>query len=299
MPIAIKRGTLKIVSLAFVTVSALAIAMAIPARAEPVQIKPGLLRLNGNLEMPKGKTIPDSEVLLIVHGMLSHYGQETIAALQKNLAARGRSSLAINLSLGIDNRTGPRACDATHDYAIAGAQREVASWIDWLYGQRARAVDILGFSRGGAQVAAMGPELPTVRRVVLVAPSFAISSEIAQAYEKTYGHPLAPVLAEARKDPLKKFTADFLNCRQAPVLGATFLDGYTELPPRLAARTGHPTLVVIAGKDEVVPNLESKLPSDVRKVTIEGSSHYFPDLFGEDAADAIAKFLTREPPVTK
>ena len=83
-------------------------------------------------------------------------------------------------------------------------------------------------------------------------------------------------------------------CKQATVLGATFLDSYAELPPQLAVRTGHPTLVVIAGKDEVITNLESKLPSDVRKVTIEGSSHYFPDLFGEDAADAIAKFLTRE-----
>ncbi len=296
---AIKRGTLKIVSLAVVIVSVSAIVAATPARAEPIQIKPGLPRLNGNLETPKGKTISDSEVLLIVHGMLSHYGQETIAALQKNLVARGRSSLAINLSLGIDDRKGPRACDVIHDYAIAGAQREVASWVEWLYGQRVRAVDILGFSRGGAQVAAMGPELPTVRRVVLVAPTFANSNDIAQAYEKAYGHPLEPELDEARKNPLRKLTADFLNCKQAPVLGATFLDGYTELPPRLAARTGHPTLVVIAGKDEVVTNLESKLPSDVRNVTIEGSNHYFPDLFGEDAADAIAKFLTREPPVAK
>jgi pimeloyl-ACP methyl ester carboxylesterase len=243
--------------------------------------------------------VTDSEVLLIVHGMLSHYGQETIEALQKNLVTRGRSSLAINLSLGIDDRKGPRDCAVTHDYAIAGAQREVASWVDWLYGQHARAVDILGFSRGGAQVAAMGPELPTVRRVVLMAPSFAISSEIAQAYERTYGHSLAPLLAEARRDPLKKLTSDFLNCKQATVLGATFLDGYAEMPPRLAARTGHPTLVVIAGKDEVVTNLESKLPSEVHKVTIDGSSHYFPDLFGEDAADAVAKFLTRERPVAK
>lgn len=292
---AINRGTSKIVT--FVVV-AICIAAAI-ARAEPVQIKLDLLRLNGNLEMPKGKTLADSEVLLILHGMLSHYDQETIAALQKNLVARGRCSLAINLSLGIDDRKGPRACGVMHEYAIAGVKREVGTWVDWLYGQRARAVDILGFSRGGAQVAALGPELSMARRIVLVAPSFAISSEIAHAYEKTYGHPLAPLLADARKDPLKKLTADFLNCRQVPVLGATFLDGYAELPPRLAARTGHPTLVVIAGKDEVVPNLESKLPPDVRKATIEGSSHYFPDLFGEDAADAIAKFLTREPPATK
>jgi len=291
-----KRGAFLSAILATVLSATAAIA---PLRAEPVQIKPGLLRLNGNLELPKGKAVTDNDVLVIVHGMLSHFGQETVAALQKNLASRGRASLAINLSLGIDDRKGPRACDVLHDYAIAGTQREIASWVDWLYGQRARAVDLLGFSRGGAQVAAVGPELPNVRRVVLLAPSFANSAEIAQAYEKTYGHPLAKELDAAKKAPLQKFTADFLNCKQAPVLGATLLDAYTELPPRLAAKTGHPTLVVIAGKDEIVPGLDAKVPSDVRKVTIDGAGHFFADLYGEDAADAIAKFLTREPQITK
>jgi len=284
---ALKRGT-TLLALLF------AIAGSIGVHAEPVQLKPSLLHLNGNLELPPGKKMADSEVLVIIHGMLSHFGQETIVALQKNLAQRGRASLAINLSLGVDDRKGPRSCDVVHDYAIAGARREVANWIEWLYAQHVRAVDILGFSRGGAQVAAMGPELPTVRRMVLIAPSFATSAEIARAYEKTYGHALAPKLDEARKAPLAKLTTDFLNCKQAPVLGATFLDAYAELPPRLAAKTGHPTLVVIAGKDDVVVDLGSKLPTDVRKVTIDGSGHFFPDLYGEEAADAIAKFLTRE-----
>ena len=58
------------------------------ARAEPVQIKPGLQRLNGNLELPAGKTAADG-VVVMVHGTLSWYGQETIAALQKNLKAQG------------------------------------------------------------------------------------------------------------------------------------------------------------------------------------------------------------------
>lgn len=239
-----KRGALLTAILATVLSAAAATA---PLRAEPVQIKPGLLRLKGNLEMAKGKAVADSEVLVIVHGMLSHFGQETIAALQKNLASRGR------------------------------------------------AVDLLGFSRGGAQVAAVGPELRNVRRMVLLAPSFAYSAEIAQAYEKTYGQPLAKELDAAQKAPLQKLTADFLNCKQAQVLGATMLDAYTELPPHLAAQTGHPTLVMIAGKDEIFPGLDSKVPSDVHKVTIDGSGHFFTDFFGEDAADAIAKFLTREP----
>src|SRR5258706_9285377 len=87
------------------------------ARAEPVQIKPSLLRLNGNLELPAGKTAADG-VVVIVHGTLSWYGQETIAVLQKNLKANGIGSLAITLSLGVDDRQRTRRCDVVHDYAI-------------------------------------------------------------------------------------------------------------------------------------------------------------------------------------
>jgi pimeloyl-ACP methyl ester carboxylesterase len=269
------------------------------AAAEPVQIKPSLTRLNGNLELPEGTKLAGENVVVLVHGTLAHDRQETIAALQKNLRERGVASLAITLSLGIDDRQGSRACDVVHDYALAGAQREIRLWVEWLNAQRAKSVDILGFSRGGAQVAAMGPELPMVRRMVLVAPTFSTALEQAAIYERTFGHPLAPELDAARKEPLQKRTVDFLTCKQAPVLGATFLDVYTELPPRLAAKTGHPTLIIVAGKDEVVPDLGGKLPSDVRPVVIDGASHFFPDLYGEEAADVIAKFLKTDQPATK
>jgi pimeloyl-ACP methyl ester carboxylesterase len=132
--------------------------------------------------------------------------------------------------------------------------------------------------------------------MVLMAPNFAIATEQAAAYQKAFGHPLAPELEAAHKDPLQKYTVDFLTCKQATVLGATFLYAYTELPPKLAAKTGHQTLVIVAGKDDVVPGLAEKLPSEVKPVVIEGASHFFPDLYGEEAADQIAKFLKADQP---
>jgi pimeloyl-ACP methyl ester carboxylesterase len=263
------------------------------ARAEPVQIKPGLLRLNGNLEVPAGKTVADG-VALLLHGTLSWHGQETIAALQKNLKGRGVASLAITLSLGVDDRQRTRRCDVVHDYALAGVKREVVLWLEWLAGQGARTVDLVGFSRGGAQIAAFAPELVRARRFVLVAPAFATADEQAETYQRAFGHPLAPEIAEARKNPLQQRAVDFLTCKQAPVLNATFLDGYTELPPALAAKTGHQTLVVVAGKDEIVPDLATKLPSDVKPLVIDGATHFFLDLYGEEAADAIATFLKKD-----
>jgi len=130
--------------------------------------------------------------------------------------------------------------------------------------------------------------------MVLMAPAFATAAELDASYARSFGHPLAPELEKARAAPSRKFTTDFLICKQAEVLGATLLDGYDELAPRLAAKTGHQTLVVIAGNDEIVPDLKTKLPSDVPQAIIEGSGHFFPDLYGEEAADVIAKFLKRD-----
>ena len=265
----------------------------LPAAAEPTQLKSGQIRLNGNLELPAGKKVADG-VALILHGTLSHDKHETVAALQENLKKRGIGSLAITLSLGVDNREGPRPCGLLHDYAMAGAQREVAAWMAWLRADGAPTIDLIGFSRGGAQIAAIAPKLPRIGHIVLMAPAFATTAEQAAAYQRTFGHPLAEPLNAARESPLQKFTADFLQCKDAPVLGATFLDAYQEMLPQLAAETQHSTLVVVAGKDEIVPDLEKKLPSQVQKVVIDGSGHFFPDLYGEEAADAIARFLKNE-----
>ncbi len=154
-----------------------------------------------------------------------------------------------------------------HDYALAGAKREIGLWMEWLSAQHAKSIDLLGFSNGGVQVAAMAPELTTARRVVLMAPAFANSVEQETIYQQAFGHPLKPELEEARKQPLQRRTVDFLTCKQAPVLGATFLDGYAPRPSSLAVRTGHPTLIVVAGKDEVVPDLAKRLPSAVHPIS--------------------------------
>src|SRR5258708_37635390 len=136
------------------------------AAAEPVQIKPSLTKLNGNLELPAGEKLEGENVVVIVHGMLSHYGQETVVALQKNLKARGIASLAINLSLGVDDRKGPRACDVVHDYALAGARREIRLWLEWLPPPPAQTTGPLGLSPGGAPMTATRPRPPTARRQV-------------------------------------------------------------------------------------------------------------------------------------
>ena len=264
-----------------------------PAWAEPVQLKSGQTRLNGNMEVPPGKKLADG-VALILHSALSDAKQDVVVALQQNLKKRGIASLAVTLSLGIDNREGQRACGLLHDYALAGTQREIAAWMAWMRADGAPTVDLIGFSRGATQIAELVPKLSRVGRVVLIAPQFATSAERAETYQRDYGHPITKPLADANAYPLQKMTVDFLQCRDAQVLGATFLDAYRERLPQLAAETTYPTLVVIAGKDEAVPDLAKKLPSQVQRVVIEGSGHFFAGPYGDEAADAIARFLKNE-----
>ena len=126
------------------------------AWAEPVQLKSGQTRLNGNLEMPAGKKLADG-VALILHSALSDAKQGLVVALQQNLKKRGIASLAITLSLGIDNREGPRACGLLHDYALAATQREIAAWMAWLRAEGAPTIDLIGYSRGGTQIADWRP----------------------------------------------------------------------------------------------------------------------------------------------
>ena len=278
------RAAVVAASLAFV---------ALPVSAEPVQLKSGQTRLNGNMEVPPGKKLADG-VALILHSALSDAKQDVVVALQQNLKKRGIASLAVTLSLGIDNREGPRACGLLHDYALAGTQREIAAWMAWLRADGAPAVDLIGFSRGATQIAELVPKLSRVGRVVLIAPQFATSAERAETYQRDYGHPITKPLADANAYPLQKMTVDFLQCRDAQVLGATFLDAYRERLPQLAAETTRPTLVVIAGADEAVPDLAKKLPDQVQRVVIEGSGHFFPGAYGDQAADAIARFLKNE-----
>lgn len=260
------------------------------AQAEPVQVKLGNLRLNGNLEAPEGRSLTEG-IAIIVHGTLGHHGEPTVAALQRNLKVRGIATLAITLSLGVDDRKGPRACDVPHSYSAAEISAELERWVDWVARHGVRGVDYIGFSRGGAQLVDYLQKQKGGRRVVLLAPAMPDMAEIAAAYRRAYNRDLAIALEAARASPKETRRVDYLTCRQAMVLGSTFLEAYRPVSPDAIANIVQQTLVVLAGNDEAVPDLEPRLPPKVRHVVIEGSDHSFRDLNAEDAADAIAEFL--------
>ena len=271
---------------------------------EVTQSYKGLI-LNANLDLAAGKTVSDG-VILITHAGLATRSMELYVYLQKLLKEKGYSTLAINLSLGLNNRHGMYNCKVTHRHHYTDAADEIGAWVSWLQQQGAKQVVVLGHSRGGAETALYAAEQnnPVVKAVVLLAPDTRETND-ATAYQKRYKKPLAPVLEKAQK-LVKEGNGstvmehiDFLYCPDTSVAADTFVSYYGPDPrldsAYLIPKIKKPTLVVLAGDDEVVVNDKKFAPladgKHVQIKVIDGSGHFFRDLNADDAVDAITAFL--------
>ncbi len=275
-------------------------------RAEEVTRAYKGLVLNANLTLSEGKTLKDG-VVLITHGTLAHNKMELIAALQSLLAERGLSSLAINLSLGLDNRHGMYDCAVTHTHKHTDAMGEIGVWLDWLKGKGVSDVILLGHSRGGNQTAwfAVENDDPVIKKVVLVAPMTFDPAKVAKSYKARYKTDLGPLLARAEKlvkegrgkEVLNNI--DFIYCPKTSVAASSFYDYYNgnmnKDTPGIIGDIKKPVLLVIASDDQVVKGLAERMKGKesptLKIITVEDAGHFFQDLYGEDLADGVAEFI--------
>ena len=278
------------------------------ARAEEVTLNYQGLTLNANLERAAGKTLADN-AFLIVHGTQAHNGMELIKYLQSLLKEKGYNSLAINLSLGLDNRHGFYDCSKPSTHRDTDAVGEIGAWMEWLGDRGAKGVVLLGHSRGGNQVAIYAAEHddPLLQSLVMMAPGSSTQDEDAQEFQDHYGKPLAPLLARAEslvkagkgRTPLEH--VPFLAlCRDTTVTAESFVSYYgpdsRRYTPSLMSKIRKPTLLLVAGNDEIVKNLDKKFGpmvdgKRVQMKIIEGSDHFFKDLYADDAVDDVVAFL--------
>lgn len=283
-----------------------------PAYAEDVSTRYRGLTLLGTLEFAGGKG-PEDGIALIVHGMMAHSGMETIASLQKNLVAHGVSSLAITLSLGQDRRTGFFDCGRLQAHRPYDTLDEIDAWIGWLKNNGATDITLIGHSQGGNQVAVFGIEHrdPSVSGLVLLAPPTFEFGRIAEAYKARYDADLPPILDKARAlvqagQGVEKIEGiGFLSCPNATATAESVVGWYTPSPlrdtPSVLPRVPVRTLVIVAGADEVVPDLgpaviplarpAAKGRGEIKVRTVEGADHFFRDIYNEDAAALIAEWL--------
>jgi pimeloyl-ACP methyl ester carboxylesterase len=281
------------------------------AHAEEVLIDHDGLDLVGQLEIAPGKSLAGDGVVLLLHGTLGHHRMELIASLQEFLRESGVNSLAVTLSLGLNERRGMFDCTIEQDHRHDDAVNELDSWISWLGERGAKSITLAGHSRGANQVALYLARAgsPLVKRAVLIAPPADNADTLAQGYESRFRTQLAPLMGQAE---VQRANAEgeggsaliedigFLLCPQARVTADAFLNYYTDdrrfLTPALLANVKLPVLVVIGDQDEGAGRLQqaiqnAALGQNISFGTLAGADHFFRDLYAEDLANEIAKFV--------
>ncbi|CAN8140265.1 Serine aminopeptidase S33 domain-containing protein [uncultured Thiomicrorhabdus sp.] len=260
------------------------------------------LTLNANLVMADDKSFAD-EMVLLTHGTLTHKGRSTYAALQKNLANNGVSSLAINLSLGLDNRHGEYDCAVPHTHKHTDALDEIGYWMDWLQQKGSSKVTLMGHSRGGNQTAWYAAERDSdqIDKIVLIAPATGGQQKLNKAQQAILVKAQKMVAAGKGQQMIKN--TDFIYCKDSEVTAAAFDDYYTFKPqfdtPNLLKDIAKPVMVVIGTADDVVPDLPAKIAplADSGKITVlelEDATHFFMDFANEDLAVGAAEFIREE-----
>jgi pimeloyl-ACP methyl ester carboxylesterase len=298
-----KHSISRLVAMTLVVVSLTGLPQTVAAREVTKELDG--LTLNANLEIAEGNDL-SSPVVLILHGMMGHYGMGIIKGSQRALLDNGRNSLAMNLSLGVDNRKGFYDCDSPHRHIQDYALIEIQAWVDWLKQQGTSEIVLLAHSRGAneAMVYTAAQADSAIKHLVLLAPGIDDSK---QRFEDRYGPIFDETLSrmgKAKQDGLGAELldgVDFWYCPQATVTPDSFISYYgndsrfrkikhflTKLPV--------PTLVIFGTEDEVVesghtiikPMIDGK---QLQLFVLEGAGHFFLDFNIDEAIEAMLEYL--------
>ena len=276
-----------------------------PVAAKEVSQQFNGLKLNANLETVDGGDF-SNPMVLIVHGLMGHYGMEIIRSSQQVLLDNGLSSLAINLSLSVDNRKGFYDCDSSHRHVQENALAEIQAWVDWLKQRGTTDIVLYAHSRGANEsiVYMVDQGDPAIRHLVLLAPGIDDSKE---RFEGRYG----PVFDETLNRMIEARLngrggelfegVDFWYCPQASVTPDAFVSYYGNqshfrLIKNYFSRLPVPTLVIFGTEDDVVVSgAEIMRPlADGKRVqlySVDGAGHFFLDFNLDEAIEKMLEFL--------
>ncbi len=277
------------------------------AVAETVRIKHQGVTLNA--ELNKSDNWGEGPVVVMLHGTLAHSGMEIMTTLSGLFNDNGISTLAINLSLGLDNR--PAAmyeCPTPHTHKHTDAVEEIGAWMGWLKAQGAGKRILLGHSRGGNQAAwyAAEGDMSGVEKLVLIAPGGWNKDKGAGEYKKRYGKELAPILKKAHelvaagkpKEMLQPL--DFIYCEQTAASAEAVVAYYDPQKLQntrdLLARVKVPVMVFAGSKDKVVKDVAGKMEGlvDGERIQLEvldGAGHFFRDLYADEIVEMLLEYF--------
>lgn len=269
--------------------------------AQEITVEHNGLTLNANLQLIDDQPL-NGDIALITHGTLAHNGMEIIQTLQELLADEEIPSLAINLSLGVNDRHGMYDCATPHNHAHTDAISEIGVWQKWLKNNGAQGIILMGHSRGGNQTAWFANENTSAAKAqILIAPATWDATTDAATYQNRNQQQLQPLLTRAEDMSAGQWleNTDFIYCQDSKVSAGSFVSYYqpdTRFDtPTLLQQAKLPSLVIIGSDDSTVSDLQEKMPGvsndRVQSIVIEGADHYFRDLYADEVIENITDFL--------
>lgn len=285
----------------FLLISALFLSIA--TLAEPVQIIRAELKLNGNLIAAKDK---QQTAFLILHGTWAHAAMELPATLQGLLENEGYASLAITLSLGVNDRQGFFDCKSSVVQGHEAAIDELHAWYLFLREQGYSKVVLMAHSRGGAQAALYQQRYPQdkLTALVLLAPMTWQKGVEAKTYHDKYGVNLNDLLTQAgqyRQSGKALFTPPgILYCKKTPVSPHAFISYYSALPgkntPALLADRAIPAIVYLGSEDPLSTGFAKQQglfsnKNNITVVSIDDAGHFFRDFYADELIEDILQRL--------
>jgi pimeloyl-ACP methyl ester carboxylesterase len=276
--------------------------------AEVVELPYRDLTLNANLSLAPGRSLSDG-VVLITHGTQAHSGLELMRGLQESLLERGRNSLAINLSFGVDDRHGLWDCGVPSRYRHEDAIGEIGAWVEWLESRGANDLVLMAHSRGGSQSLwyAAEHDSETIKSLVLLAPGLSTPEREIETYRKRFDKDLLPLLTraqtlvtEGRGNTLLEGVPFLVICPETSVSASSFVSFYADDArrdtPYWLNKVNKPILIIAGSADTIVPELPERVApfvdgERVRLETVEMAGHFFRDLNLYDAVDAAVAFV--------
>ena len=272
-------------------------------KAEEVTQQFNGLTLNANLVLAEGQTFEDP-IALILHGIMGHNGMEIIQSTQRALFDNDYSSMAFNLSLGLDNRKGFFECDSPHQHTVDEALKEIQAWVDWLKRQGTTQIILMAHSRSEALIYAALMADPVISNLVILAPAIYPARErfedrFGDVFEETFVR-MQTAVEEGKGQELFEHV-DFFYCPQATIKPDSWLSYYgNDSPypdlashiPNLTVRTliifGTEDEVVLDGHESVKPLVDNQT---VFMFVVDGAGHFFRDFNIDEAMEATIEFI--------
>ncbi len=247
----------------------------------------------------------NSSIAISIHGTRGFKTMEIISVLSDNLLDLNVDTIAPNISYGLDNRKNEfLACDIKHSHNRNSNVDEIIKWFLFAIEKDYKNVILIGHSRGGQDVMhayekiieTYPAESKKISSIVLLAPLTDNSDEINYNLQKNNNHTISQLL---NKDKDMFIETDFLSCANTKVKVSSFLSYYNlsrhEQMIEILRDIQIKTYIFTASEDVFVPKTHSKISSinndNVTLIQIEGSDHFFRDLFLDEVIEILADFI--------